>query len=203
MLLFTPYVKGTTDYDALAKAMKSKGTMLGHVHRVISTKEDEDAAYAFGVEVSDLFLKSSSSTLAPAARTPRQLANDMFRAAVSFVAGYKGGEGEVPEPPLLYLDPTYRPVKTGWLDAIQANFYLQKTPVIMGRSIVQPDKSKRFDGPLVVSKEFQRISGLIGFIPNHEHWRQYLRWELTHNGRETTLIGEGGESVLKPQPKTK
>ena len=203
MIISLAFIPGLTDYKALAADLKKRGNLSNHVLLVISEPEHEEEAYQFGTDIADLFFRSVFKALPPAERRKAQLANDLFRASVRFVQTYKHGEGEVPEPALLYFDPTYRPVKTGWLDAIQSEYYLMQAPAIFGTASTDDEGAKIFNGPLVISKEYGTASGLLDFIPENAHWRTHLRWELTKNSRETRLIGQGSESVLKPLPQKK
>lgn len=205
MLLITPFVPGLTNYETYAADLKKRGSLVNHVHRVISRVEDEEEAYRFGTDLADLFLKSSFQGLPPAERTKSQLSNELFRAAARFAASYKAGEGEVPDPAALYMDPAFRPQKNGWLDSIQAEYYLkQAPPVFAAKTKANDEGAKIFLGPLVVSKTFAGSSALLDFIPANQHWRNYLRWELTKDAQETDLIGTGSaESVLKQPPAKK
>jgi len=200
MVICIPFHPNLTDYRQLAAELKKRGNLSNHVLLVISEAEHEDEAYQFGTEVADLFLKSLSKTLPAVERRKAQLANDLFITAARFVYRYKAQDDEIPDPALLYFDPTFRPTKSGWLDAIQSEYYLMQAPQIFGAATVDTEGAKIFNGPLVISKEFAPNSGLLDFIPENVHWRTHLRWELTKNSRETRLIGPGAESVLKLPP---
>ena len=200
MLLATPFVPEITDYKNLATRLKEKGNLLNHVHLIICEPEHEAEAYAWGEDVTDLFLKTSIKVLAPDQRTNAQRANDLFRSAVQFAASYQPAIGEVTDPALLYLDPTYRPSTPGWLDKIQADYYFNKAPMTYGQSTQDDEGAKIFQGPLVVSKEFGPASGLLDFVPTNIHYRTHLKWEFTKGSVESSLIGTGSSSVLRPQP---
>lgn len=200
MILSLSFVPGLTDYKTLAAELKKRGSLGNHVLLVVSEPEHEEEAYQFGTDIADLFLKAVFKALPPAERRKAQLANDLFRASVRFVQTYKHGEGEIPDPALLYLDPTYRPTKTGWVDAIQSEYYLMQAPHIFGVASRDSEGAKIFNGPLVISKEYGPSSGLLDFIPENVHWRTHLRWELSKNSYETKLIGPGADSVLKTLP---
>jgi len=200
MILAVQFIPGLTDYKALAAEFKKRGNLSNHVLLVLSEAEHEEEAYQFGTEIVDLFGHSVFKALPIMERRKAQLANDLFRHAVWFTMRYKPEDGEIADPALLYFDPTYRPSKTGWLDAIQSEYYLMRAPYAFGSSKPDVEGARIFNGPMVVSKEYGPTSGLLDFIPENVHWRNHLRWEFSKNSRETRLIGQGAESVLKLPP---
>lgn len=195
MILAIPYFPGLTDYEQLAATLKKRGQLGGHVLKVISRIEDEADAYAFGDSISSLFLKATFHGLETTERTMIQLSNDFFKAACRIVYSYAAEAGEVPNPALLYLDPTYRPSKNGWLDTLQTAFYVHREPPVMGTF---ENDEKLFAGPVIITKKFVEKSALVDFLPPDTQWRLYLRWELAKEAQETELIGTSAESVLKP-----
>ena len=203
MIIVVPYIKGVADYRALAEEMNKRGPLATHLLRVVSSVEDQDEAYAFGQLVAGLFMKSSSLALTPAAPGRVNLANELFRSAVKFTANYQAGDGEIPNPPALYMDPTYRPVKSGWLDAVQTEFYLRGAPPVLGVSKPDEEGARIFQGPVVFSKNFAANSSLVNFLPPDTHYRHYMRWEFSRNHLETKLIGEDASSVLRPPAQVK
>jgi hypothetical protein len=198
MILFTPYFPGVTNYKTLAADMRRKGGLYTHSHRIITRPCDEEEAYEFGLEVSDMFGLSTHEVLPEMPRTGFRLSNDMFRAAVNHVATCK----DEPNPILLYMDPTYRPLQSRWMDTIQSQYYLMKAPRVFGRSDPLEDGSRMFRGPLVIARDLLANSPLVGFIPDNILWREYCRWDLCKSYEETDLIGPGRESVLQ-NPKQK
>lgn len=196
MILATPFVPASTDYEHYARELRRKGKLLTHVHLVLSRPEDEEAAYAFGEGLSDIFLKSHTVVLPEDARNGNQLSVDLFRAALRFTYEYVAGEGELANPAMLYMDPTFRPQENAWLEKIQAEFYFHNAPMVMGR--FTKDEPKMLIGSAVFAKGFFKKSTLLPFVPANMHYRQYLQHELRHNAIETFLIGPGSqESVLR------
>lgn len=196
MLTILPYIPNVTDYDNLAAEMKKRGNLLNHPLLVISEPEHEDAAYLIGAKLADLFSNTKSAVLPDAPRRPVQLANDLFLMAVR-VSQSLATSPEAQDPAILYYDPQYRPTKTGWLDAIQSEYYLMRAPHIYGASTKDDEGALIFNGPVVLSRKYGRESGLLDFLPENVHWRTHLRWEFTNNSVNTKLIGPGAESVLK------
>lgn len=201
MLIITPYIAGIADYKTLAANMRKCGPLVTHIHRVVSSVDDQDAAFAFGEEVGDLFMKSSHVAIVPSAAGRINLANEMFRSAVRWVAGYQSAEGEIPNPPALYMDPTYRPLRAGWLDTIQTEFYMRGAPMTMGELGHDDEGAAVYTGPFVFSRNFASNSSLVNFLPPDVHYRKYMRWEFSKNPLATALIGATADSVLRPTPK--
>lgn len=195
MILATPFLPGLTDYDLYAKEIRRRGNLLNHTHVVISRAEDESDAFLFGEQMSDLFFRSHTSVLQDQARTGHQLSTDMLKAATKFAATYQTKEGELPDPAVIYMDPTYRPLDQGWLDLIQSTYYLKQAPLVFGR-IANPDVATVL-GPVVFSKDFYHKSGLLHFVPHNIHWREYLKHEISQFGVDTKLIGSSVETILR------
>jgi len=204
MLIATPFVPGLTDYTLYAADLRKKGLLLNHIHVVVCRPEDEDEAYRFGSGLSDVFLRSVTKVLSPGERNRITLANELFRAAVKFCSAYRPQEGEMPDPAVLYMDPNYRPTKTGWADTLQATYYLKKAPMTMGRWKLDAEDAKIFEGPMILSRNFPKQSGLLDFLPPNVHYRMYLKHELGKAAVETELIGAGSQdAVLKLPPSKK
>lgn len=197
MILATPFHPSFTDYADYAKILTKRGPLLNHIHLVVTTKHHQDAAYDFGEEVSGLFLRSFNVVLPELDRTRIGTANDMLRSALRFATNYQHGTEEIPDPALLYNDPSYRPAKSGWLDTIQAEYYLKNAPTVFGDSSKAEDGSKIFKGPVVFAKDFPKKSGLLDFVPSTVHWRIHLRWELANLGVDTKLIGVDRDAILR------
>lgn len=201
MILATPFVPGLTDYDTYAAALKRRGECRNHVHLVLSRSEDEAAAIDFDGETADLFLKTFCRTVEPDGEGNVQLANDLFKAAVGFLNGYRALAGEPADAPMLYSDPTWRPVGTQWLNALQSDYYAQGAPPAMGRLKAAENGDRVVWGPVVLGRAYAASAALLGYLPKNVHWRHYLRHEIGRGLRETATIGTGKGAVLKPAPK--
>ena len=196
MLIATPFLPTLSDYEHLAKELRRKGKLLTHVHLVLSRQEDEEAAYAFGEGLSDIFLKSHTIVLPEDTRNGNQLSVDLFRAAARFAYEYVAGEGELPNPAMLYFDPSYRPIENAWAEKLQAEYYFHSAPLVLGR--FTKDEPKLLSGPAVIRKDFFKKSALLKFVPANMHYRVYLQHEFLQNAVQTNLIGPGSqESVLR------
>lgn len=201
MLLVTPFSPGLTDYTDYTAFLIRRGKLLNHVHLIVARPEDEAEAYEFGEKLADHFRSSHTSILAPKSRNAFETAVDLFRAAARFASTYKASEGEMPDPAMLYMDPSYRPSENGWLDKIQSEYYLKRGPLVFGK--FEPNGHKVLQGPAVFRKDFFKVSGLLPYVPPNIHWRNYLQHEILTNAVETTLIGHGKTCTLKGSPRRK
>ena len=201
MILATPYAEGLTDYTDYTAYLIRRGKLLNHVHLIVARPEDEAAAYEFGEKLADNFRSSHTCILAPKARSANETAVDLLRAALRFARDYKAGEGELPDPAMLYMSPDYRPNENGWLDQIQSEYYLKRGPMVFGK--FEPNGAKTLQGPAVFRKDFYQKSGLLSTVPPNIHWRLYLQHEILNNAVETKLIGHGKDCVLQGKARRK
>lgn len=204
MIFAIPYIPGKDDdYKKLAEAIKRSGLSTGHVLHIVSEFEHEEEAQRFGDKVVDQFQRTTHAVLPVEPRGPLQRANDLFTHAARFLDAFKANEGEVQDPPMLYMDPRWRPSKNGWADTLQAEYYLRNRPKVTGEFTLLEDGSKNFQGPILFAPGFASQSGLIDYTPPDVFWRDYLRWELSVNGVSTELIGNSAKAVIKPGQPTK
>ena len=201
MILATPFVAGLTDYESYGKALQNKGQLLSHVHLVLNRPQDEEEAIAFTGATSELFARTIRRTVAPEANNTAT-ANSMLREACTALRDHKDAAGEPAGVPMLYSDPTWRPTKIGWLEAIQAEFYAARMPQALGRWKDQGEPGRVVWGPLVVSRSYAATTALMSFLDGRTHWREYLRHELA-GMTESSTIGSGAAAVLKPVYKKK
>lgn len=200
MLVITPFRKGLTAYKNLSDKIIEAGKLTDHTLHVVTTSEDEAEATVFAQDLSDQFGRVTVQTLKEADRPPIQLANDFFRAAARFIYRYAPLADEIPNPPMLYLDPTYRPVRNGWVNALQASFYL-KQKHSFGSFEVDGEGAQIPVGPIILSKEFVAKSGLIDSLGGSAHWRSILKWEFSRSFEYSKLIGTGKDAVISPLKK--
>lgn len=205
MLISLPVHNSTPGIASFADDIKRKGSLQDHSIRIFSTREDGDLAFQIADSLSDHFRSVTTQTLPPAKRNGIKLANDMFLAAFKWQFNYKPAEGEIKDPPMLYLDPTYRPVANNWVDQLQAEFYLRDAPAVMARVMVDggvSDKQvKTTLGPVILGSKFLRDCTLVDFLDDREHWRTRMWRELVRDCHNTLQIGHGSKSLLKPTKK--
>ena len=202
MIVSVPFFPGLTDYDKAAASIIKQGDCPGHSLRVIVQRPDEEDAIAFKEELASLFGKAEVKTIeVPAEGGLVGLSNEMFRAAVRSLPEPKSGDwaGERnPNMPLLYLDPTWRPARTGWLDAIQSEYFSNGTPRFTGCWTKNKDGEKVPFGPVLIAPGYAEGSGLLAHLPPNRHWRNYLRYEIGTNIVASRTIGAGKGAVLRP-----
>ena len=115
-----------------------------------------------------------------------------------FLKAYKPDAGEPPNPPLLYLDPTWRPRKGFWLDKLQSEWFLKGAPAVMGNP--GDPEAPDFKGGILVGRAFVDRSTLLDQLPDNDHWRKFLAWELFRNAVVTDSIGDSDTAILQPRP---
>ena len=177
------------DYKAFASEIRAKGPNRPHTLLTICRPEDESEAAEFVFGLSDSFTRHYTGVTLTKGVSPLHLSNLMFQTAVKFLSAYKPEKHEPEGVPLVYLDPTYRPVAKRWMDQLQSEFFMNNAPPVM--------RMDGFTGAVVIGKKYPQTSVLIHQIPESQHWRNYLTWEMQRNAVETPLLGE----FVKPRPK--
>lgn len=204
MLIFLPIHNSTPGLDTLAKALISKGSLPDHRLRIASTRDDEPLAFEIGDALSDLFKHVSTVTLPPLKRNAALLSNDMLKSALKWLREFQPEAGDVPDQPLLYMDPTFRPSERNWADNLQSEYFLKNAPPVMCRtesSGTGVQFRRKTIGPVIFGRKFH--PPLLDFLDHTEHWRDRLVHEIAAVAVETRQIGAGGKSLLKPRPVTK
>lgn len=200
MLIFAPIHSAVPSMTTFAADLKRRGKLTDHTLRLCSRKEDEELCYELGDQLSDHFLKVSTQTLPEKKRSAIQLSNEMFSAMFMFLRSYQAAPGELQNPPCLFMDPGYRPASSGWVDAVQAEFFLKQSPASLGRTLPGKEpKSRVYVGPVLFAKKFAGDLETLGLLDDRTPWRERLQWLLAKDSVETKLIGAGSKSVIKPK----
>jgi len=202
MIFCTPFNSNSPfDYNDYAALLEKRGPNTNHHHLIVSTKADEDKAFKFGTKLTELFGRSFFKTISEGQRGHIQTANDLLWEATTFTAAYQIQKGEVPDPPLLYMDPSYRPMKPKWLDTLQAEYYVTQAKRVMGSGKKAEDGSVIFTGPVILSKEFITKSSLLRYLQPRTHWREALKWEMNADFHLTKSIGatSSPDHLLQPR----
>jgi hypothetical protein len=198
MILSIPFFPGLTDYDKFAEVLKKNGQCDGHVLFVVSLRSDEEAALAFRKKVEPLFARSFGKVLNPIEEGGMTgLANAMFKASARFFEGLKDQPGEPAGVPLLYMDPTWQPHKTGWMDSIQAEYFTKGMPQALCRFKTNSIGEKISQGPVLLARSYFAQTALLPHLPPRQHWRLYLRNEIGRSLIESETIGTGDKSVVR------
>lgn len=176
MTLTVPIVPNA-DYDALAKAIRSAGTNPQHTLMTVAFRRDDERALEFSQSLDDYFGKHVRVIMENEPTTPADTANRMFRAGVKAFRD--------PKYPMMYFDPSQRPIMAHWLDVLQANYFRCAAPDVFGKFL-----SGAPFGSIVLSMKYFQTSTLLNFLPANTHWRKYLGTEMQRLNEPTA------ESIL-------
>jgi hypothetical protein len=176
------------DYKQLASEIRAKGPNRPHTLLAICRPEDESETAEWVFNLSDCFTRHYMGVTLADGNSPLHLSNMMFQTACRFLKAYKPEAHEPEGVPLVYLNPTWRPVGKRWMDILQGEFFMNGAPQVMRNGDSQ--------GAVVIGKKYPETSILLDQVPENQHWRNYLTWEMQRNAVETPLLGE----LVKPRP---
>lgn len=207
MLLVIPCFRSTPNIEKIAEDLKRRGSYPEHDLLVISHRQDEELAYQIADTLKDSFNKVSTESLEGKYLTANHLANAMLSAAMRFYKAYKPDPVHPADAPMMYFHSLFRPVRVGWLNEIQAEFYLKGAPAVFGRSQlldIRTDRNQKIEnprritvGPLVFGRKCLDKLPLLNFLDEKQHWRERMIFELAAGMTETKQIGPGGKSLLR------
>jgi hypothetical protein len=160
------------DYNALAKAIRSAGTNPQHTLMTVAFRQDDDRSLEFSQSLDDYFGKHLRVIVENSPTTPVDTANRMFKAAVKAFRDSKY--------PMMYFDPSQRPIMAHWLDVLQANYFRCAAPEVFGKFL-----SGAPVGSIVLSMKYFQTSTLLNFIPTGIHWRKFLGAEMQRRNEPT------------------
>src|SRR6478736_1116746 len=188
MLLAIPYHSGSpVNYANVGKVLRKTSGNARHTLLVIARPCDEDEAFKFANSC-HLFGDIQFVLTLKDGENPTEGANLMLQTALRFHREYVVQPtlpGEVPNPPMAYLDPKWTPKADRWLDQIQAEFFQNGAPDIMGDhlgsgAISWADKPD-FNALVVFGPDYFAKSALVPFLDTSTHWRRFLAWEMVRN----------------------
>jgi hypothetical protein len=180
MTLTVPISAGLTDYATLAKTIAKLGTNPKHTLTTLATPEDDFLAYQFLETLDDCFGKLKRVIVTNADGSLADRANRFLRAAID---SYLPTDERYP---MLYFDPTERPLVPHWLDVLQSNYFHCATPEIFGKFL-----SGTPTGSILFNMNYFKTSTLINFIPPNTHWRKFLGGEMLRRNEPSA------ESILR------
>ena len=194
MIFVTPFFPAHTDYEKFSKALKSRGQCDGHSHLIVTQRQDEPAAIEFSKAVGKLFDSTTIKVIDAVVQGGLvAVSNALFKAAFYAFREDKSGATL----PMLYGDPTWYPVKQGWLNAIQAEYFSKGMPRILSRFQANAKGEKITRGPVLMSRAYIEDAPLVPHIPLRTHWREYLRYEMGNVSQPSVTISTGDKAVLK------
>lgn len=198
MLLAIPYNPTLPGgYERLIGAFQRLGKHTAHTLIVLTSEAHEDGALALAMELKDVFGRHFSVTIQDQKEPMVKTSNRMFVAAMDTLKKHVPASSEMPEPVMLYFDPTWRPTQKRWLDEFQAEYYIAGAPTIYGYFKTKDEKA-RVEGPVAINVRFLKQTQLIDFIPDNVHWRDYLAWEMFNSGVKAPAFGKALPAYIRP-----
>lgn len=200
MIVTIPYhPKVEVDYDRVVTDLKKLAGNGAHSVLILARPEDEQRGLDIAMSLSQSFGRHFSGVLQHGGRTPAETANLFFRTAIRFLSKYVPTANEPEEVPMLYLDPTWRPKGKFWLDNLQSEWFRKGKPAIMGNP--GDPENPDYQGGVIVGPSFPKKTTLTEQLPDNQHWRRFLAWEMFSNGVVTDSIGTHDKAVLQPRPR--
>lgn len=193
MILSIPFHEDSpVDFEKFAAHLKRKGHMPNHVLMVVCLAQHEEKAFSFAMGLAGYFARHFMVVVPKEKETVLRSSNRLFKAACKALHEYEPKKNELQDPPMCYYDPSWRPVKNGWLDMLQSEYYFANGPTVFGS--LEP----RSVGPVIFSKEYPAKSRLLDFLPDNAHWRKYLASEMVNFGVKTDAIGTSEAAYIRP-----
>lgn len=197
MILTLPYNPTLPGgYDKLVSAILRYGKHPAHTLFVAAKAEHEDGAFEMAMKLKDHFGRYFAITVPDQPETALRASNRMFVASLDALRAYAPAAHEMPEPVMLYFDPTWRPTQDRWLDKFQAEYYIAGAPTTFGH--FQTKGTARVVGPVAIKRDFLKITKLLSFMPDDIHWREYLAWEIIQNGLQAEALGRILPAYIRP-----
>lgn len=197
LLTLAHHPKVPVDYDRVVSDLKRLAGNGGHTILVISRPEDEQRGLDLAMSLSQSFGRHYHGVLQTSGNSIAETANLFFRTAMRFLAKYVPEKTEPEEVPMLYMDPTWRPKGKFWLDKLQSEWFLKGKPQIMGNP-GDPEKPD-FEGGVIVGPSYAKSSTLVDQLPDDQHWRKFLAWEMFKSSVVTDSIGTDESALLQPR----
>lgn len=211
MIVSIPFVLSLTNYATLAEKLRNVGPYGTHTLHVIAQPQESEAATEFFDAIKDLFHTSALHYLRPDSRKSIRLSNDLFHTAAAAASRHQITNGEVVGCPFMYYDPTRYPIAKEWAELVQVEWF-KNAKAVLGCPVTAPDVSVmssgrevkvqggiRFNGHIIINKDFWEKSGLINNLSPAVHWRDSLRYELAASHAVSILLGKGTTSLFKSQ----
>lgn len=207
MILVVPFV-GPSDYmSELSSRLLKLGGLGGHRLIVPSAPGNLAEAEAFVEAVRSQFVSASVLRVdSPGAPVIR-----LFRDGLMAAAAVKTGATEIPNHPVLWLEPGYLPTKADWADALQSAFFnsggglrilaeWRKCPdLIVGSGTARHTVPGGWApvGPAVFPSAFIRAAEMIHRLNDGSgDWRKVLQFIFTTMRAESPALSNGAESLL-------
>lgn len=203
MIVTIPFVANAYPYQALAEKIRTFGPYSSHALHVVAQAGESEEATDFFDSIKDSFLVSGLFYLDESERRGTQLANAVFLRAAEAAHRHQTINGEAVNAPWMFYDPNQAPASKEWADNVQVEWFKSGkrvigTPVKHPNEIVQSsgisveiDGGFRFNGSIVLAKDFYETSALIGHSQSEIHWRERLRYELAESHATAETLARG------------
>jgi hypothetical protein len=207
MILVIPF-PGPSEYlDELSARLLKLGGLGGHRLLVPAPSDQLAGAEAF---VSGLRSQFVAADLVPV-KTPGVAMVRLFRDGTLAAASVKSSMQEIPNAPVLWLEPGYLPVKEDWADKLQSAFFNSGGGVkILAAWSKRPDATVGNGnarhvipggwepvGPAVFPSPFINSCEMIHRINDASApWRERLQLILGNHMADSPLLSETSESLL-------
>lgn len=198
MILCIPYNPTLPGgYDKLTNAILRNGRHPNHTLFVTSKEEHGDGAFEFAMKIQAQFGRYFAVTIQDQKEGALHASNRMFVSALDALRQYEPSDSEMPEPVMLYFDPTWRPTKQRWLDEFQAEYYIAGAPTTFGH-FKRTGGVGRVVGPVAIKRDFLQKTKLLSFLPPDVHWREFLSWEIIGCGLQAEALGRILPAYIRP-----
>jgi hypothetical protein len=211
MIIVIPFTGNTAQSGQLADSLLKHGGLGGHRLLVPAATEDYSAAEAFVAKLRSQFVEANIVQT----NTPGAPLVKMFRDGLITAAKVKPGQQEIPNHPILWLEPGYVPTKADWADALQSAFFnagggqrilgdWEKLPDMiigngMARHTVQGGWAPK--GPAVFPAQLVNASEMIQRLnAASAPWREVLQFVLTPFKCTSNLLSSESTSLLELVP---
>ena len=197
MILCIPYNPSLPGgYDKLVSGIVRYGKHPAHTLFIVAKAEHEEGAFTMAMQLKDHFSRYFAITVPDQPEAPIRNSNRMFVAAMDALRSYKPLALEMPQPVMLYFDPSWRPTQDRWLDKFQAEYYISGAPTTFGS--FKTTGTAKVIGPVAISCKFLRETKLLNFLPETVHWREFLAWEIINSGLQAEALGRILPAYIRP-----
>lgn len=202
MIIVIPFTGQSHYTDALTSAMVQHGGLGIHRLVVVASSENIGDADAFMTALKPQFLATTLEHVKVSGASMERLFRDGLLAAARITPGQQ----EVPNPPVMWLEPGWIPNQRDWATTVSSEFYnvgggarilgvwSQLPDMKVGNGFSQHILPGGFapDGVTVFPSPYLRASGMIRSINNaSDPWRKRLQFEITQHRVESTTLIEG------------
>jgi hypothetical protein len=203
MIVTIPFVSHAYPYLALAEKFRAYGPYPSHALHVICQASESEAATGFFDSLKEMFQSAGLFFITEDGKSGADLATSIFRCAAESAFRHEPVSGEVVNCPWMFYDPGQAPASKDWADNVQVEWFKRGKRVI-GNTTPYPnqtvvangqkfeiDGGVRFNGSVVLPKDFYDRSALLKNPSAGVHWRDRLRYELAESHAKSETLAKG------------